>query len=327
MDDKILKSNYSGELELSGFKLSCAVLPDGTRVLVSRSLANAFGIKGSGAYWQKKKVKKGALLPEYLSARYLKPYIHEDLFLKLSHPIKYINKSGTETEGLSAELLADICDIYIKAGEKGALSDNQYIAENAYKILMSFSKVGIVALIDEATGYIKDKNRAKDELQKFLSQFMREEAAKWVKRFDDSFFECIYKMRGWNWNYTHKHPGILGIWINDIVYQRIAPMVYAELKKKNPINESGHRKHKHHSFLSDEIGVPRLLNHISAVEALARASNFNWNIFMNLVDNAFPKQYQQMNLIFDEDINDENKEDLSDFNKNLKKAIDYNPKE
>ena len=48
---KILKAKYNGELDLNGIKISCAVLEDGTRILVNRSLATALGIKGSGAYW------------------------------------------------------------------------------------------------------------------------------------------------------------------------------------------------------------------------------------------------------------------------------------
>src|SRR5690348_6866290 len=121
---RILKATHQGELELNGFKISSAVLEDGTRVLVNRSLANAFGIKGSGAYWQKKKAGKSALLPEYLSARYLEPFIDEEMFARLSKPIPYINTQGLETEGIPAQFLADICDIYVKAGEKGALKNS-----------------------------------------------------------------------------------------------------------------------------------------------------------------------------------------------------------
>lgn len=61
-EKKILKSKYSGEIELNGIKISCAVLEDGTRVLVNRSLANALGIKGGGAYWKKKKKKELSFL-------------------------------------------------------------------------------------------------------------------------------------------------------------------------------------------------------------------------------------------------------------------------
>jgi len=117
---KILKATHQGELELNGFKISSAVLSDGTRVLVNRSLANAFGIKGSGAYWQKKKEgkEKGALLPEYLSAKYLTPFISDELMIKLSKPIPYINAQGLETEGIPAELMPGIVYLLGKPGKE-----------------------------------------------------------------------------------------------------------------------------------------------------------------------------------------------------------------
>ncbi len=169
---------------------------------------------------------------------------------------------------------------------------------------------------------------------------MREDAASLVKRFEDTFFESIYTMRGWTWNYTHKHPSVVGKWINDLVYERIAPVVLSELRKKNPITDTGHRKHKHHQFLTEEIGIPKLLNHIASLEALSRASNYNWDRFMDMVDIAFPKQHQQLKIYFD-DIYDETKKDKYDtivkdnndieinkpstFNKSLKQALDFNP--
>ena len=103
----MLKSKYSGEIELNGIKISCAVLEDGTRVLVNRSLANALGIKGGGAYWKKKK-EEGALLPEYLSAKYLEPYISNELREIVSKPIPYINSAKNNSEGVPATILADI---------------------------------------------------------------------------------------------------------------------------------------------------------------------------------------------------------------------------
>lgn len=42
----------------------------------------------------------------------------------------------------------------------------------------------------------------------------------------------IYKMRGWNWNMTNKRPGVVGQWINNIVYERIAPLTLSTLMIK-----------------------------------------------------------------------------------------------
>lgn len=102
MAKKNLKATHQGDLNLNGFTISSAVLDNGQRVLVNRSLASAFGIKGSGNYWAKKKSQKGAMLPEYLSARYLQPYISEDLNSKLLKSVPYENKQGVETDGVPA---------------------------------------------------------------------------------------------------------------------------------------------------------------------------------------------------------------------------------
>ena len=53
---------------------------------------------------------------------------------------------------------------------------------------------------------------------------MRKEAAALVKRFEDSFFEMIYKMRGWPWDFPHKHPSVVVYLINDLIYERLTPL-------------------------------------------------------------------------------------------------------
>lgn len=87
-------------------------------------------------YWDKKRKGKGALLPEYISANYLKPFIPEKLHASLLEPINYKTKKGEISEGIDAVLLADICDVYVKADENGALKNNPHIAQNAYKLIL-----------------------------------------------------------------------------------------------------------------------------------------------------------------------------------------------
>ena len=107
-------------------------------------------------------------------------------------------------------------------------------------------------------------------------------------------------MRHWNWGKTVRKPSVVGIWINDIVYERIAPVILAALREKNPKNEKGNRKYKHHQFLTDDVGKPKLQQHLEALHALAVISNYDWGLFMAYVDRAYPKQHQQLQLIFDE---------------------------
>lgn len=323
MEDRLLKAIYGSDktpLILGDVEIPCYVLEDGTRVFSGRGIQRAIGSTATSGAW----------LTKFVNDSPITEYLKTGVLEQMNNPIKFQRNaaggSQSSTYGYEVTILIDICDSILEAKKTGKNIDKNLV-KNAELIIRSVAKVGIIALVDEVTGYNKDKNRAKDELQKFLKQFMRDDAAKWVKRFEDSFFEMIYKMRGWTWNYAHRHPGIVGVWINDIVYERVAPLVLAELKKKNPKNESGVRKNKHHVFLTDEVGVPKLLNHLAAIEALGRASNYNWNVFMNMVDTAFPKQYQQMSFLFPETETDDKKNLISDFDEKLKKGLDFNPKD
>ena len=79
-----------------------------------------------------------------------------------------------------------------------------------------------------------ERVKGKELLQDYLRQFLQEEAAKWIKTFPDQFFEDLYKMRHWNWERTTKRPGVVGKWINDIVYSRLAPALPQALDKTQP---------------------------------------------------------------------------------------------
>lgn len=270
---KILKATHQGDIDLNGFNISCAVLEDGSRVLVNRSLANAFGIKGSGAYWQKKKEEKGALLPEYLSAKYLEQFIDPVLYSKVSTPIPYENAQGIETEGIAADLLPDICDIFVKAGEKGALKNNSEIAEKAYKIILAFSKVGITALVDEATGY--QYEREKDELQKILKAYISEELLPWQKKFPDIFYKELFRLNGWEFTIhgIKKRPGVIGTWTKKLVYEQLPKGVLDELKSKTPKSESGNYIARLHQNLTPDVGDEHLAGQLNQVITLFQLSD------------------------------------------------------
>ncbi|MBD5214740.1 MAG: hypothetical protein HDS75_07985 [Bacteroidales bacterium] len=319
--DNNLYATHKGIVKIGEYSVPCAVLNNGKRVFIQREIVGL--LTGN---------KKGGL-DRYLQAKTLQEYVPDkfkgDGLVQNVYKFRLDNK---DAHGFEATDVIDISMMYINANNDGKLLASQkHLAAQSLVIVSAFAKTGVIAVIDEATGYLKEKNRAKDELQKFLQSFMREEAAKLVKRFEDSFFEMIYKMRGWTWNYTHKHPGVVGQWINDLVYERIAPMVLSELRKKNPTLANGQRKYKHHQFLTDEIGIPKLLAHISTLEAFGRASNYDWNMFLDMVDRAFPKQNQQLRIFFG-DIYLEDKKEVestektSSFNKLLTQALNYDPK-
>lgn len=305
--DRLLKSIYGSDktpLKLGDLEIPCYVLEDGTRVFSGRGVQKAIGYDSKSGQWMK----------SFCNIKGLSPYFYagdQSIAERLSNPIKFkrvdAGGSQSDTNGYEVTLLVDICSIIIDANRAGDFDDTK-IVRNADIIIRSVAKVGIIALVDEVTGYQQDKNRAKDELQKFLAQFISDEASRWVKTFNDSFFEIIYRMHGWSWTLTHRRPGVVGKWINDIVYERLAPVILTELQKVNPKTDKGTRKDRHHQHLTEDVGRPKLKEHLAAVEALGRASGYNWAKFMQMLNAAFPKQYQQLDLLFPDDVRVENGE-------------------
>ena len=299
-DSNILKATkYIGMLDLGGYKISCAVLENGQRVLVERSMANALGRKGGGAYWQRKRAsirtQNGALLPEYVSAKYLKDYVSSDLEEKLQKPIQYVNRRGILTTGVDATVLPEICDVWIAAQKDGALNEEQSkTAERAYILMKGFATVGIIALIDEVTGYQAIRDRL--DLQEILDKYLLPYKAAWAKRFPDSFYQALFKLKKWPYSpKSVKRPKIVGIITNDIVYDRLAPGILDELKDRTPKDDKGRRKHRFHQLFTEDIGHPKLQEHLMKVEVLMDASP-NYPAFHRLLQRALPKEGETIPL-------------------------------
>jgi len=304
MEEKLLKVLYPGTLKIGDTKIPCAVLEDGTRILRERSVAKALGKKGSGAHWQKKRSsEKGALLPEYVSAKNLESFIDEETMDSLKNPVTYETRSGKQAQGIRATLLSEICNIWLKAREKGALIESQEkTAQKAEILLRGFAKIGIIALVDEATGY--QEVRDKLALQEILDRYLRKEWAKWAKRFPDEFYMEMFRLKGWQWRgMSVNRPILVGKYTDDIVYKRLAPGVRDELRKRNPKDDAGRRKQKHHQWLTEDMGVPALSQHLTGVMALMRAAP-NYEVFKRMLVRAFPKPGQQLELPYMQEVDE-----------------------
>lgn len=292
-------TKYIGKLDLGGYKISCAVLDNGQRVLIERSMANALGRKGSGAYWQRKRAsiyaQKGTLLPEYVSAKYLGKYVSSELKKKLQYPVRYINPGGRLTTGVDASVLPEICDVWISAMKDGALSEEQaFTAERAYVLMKGFATVGIIALIDEVTGYQAIRDRL--DLQTILDKYLLPYKAAWARRFPDSFYKAMFKLKKWPYNpKSVSRPGIIGKMTNDIVYARLAPGILDELKERTPKDDKGRRKHRFHQLFTEDVGHPKLQEHLLKIEVLMDASP-NYPAFHRLLQRALPKEGETIPL-------------------------------
>lgn len=293
------EATHRGTLRIGAVEIPCAVLKDGRRVLSGTGIANALGGRSGSAKRLKTEVAaEGFHIPVFLASRSLLPFISDDL---LDGPLKQViyKAGGTEVVGYAAEALPEICNIWLQARQEKRLNSQQGDRAQAAEIVMrGLAELGIVALVDEATGYQDTRDR--DALQAILDKYLQKEFAAWAKRFPDSFYREIFRLRGWSWNaMSVARPGVVGKYTNDIVYERLAPGILEELKARNPRGDDGGRARKHHQYLTDDIGHPALAQHLHAVIGLMRASA-TWNQFKTMLDRAFPKKGTQLDLLLDE---------------------------
>lgn len=286
---KILQADkFIGILKIAGTNLNCAVLSNGMRVVSENGLMKSLGKSTSGKLYS---IKKDATdqMPIYFGGRGFKPFIDADLASLIAEPILYNHgKGGTPAHGIPAQAIPMICDVWLKARDAGALSPQQKkIARNADVLMRALAHVGIIALVDEATGY--QEVRDKKALQEILDKYLLKEEAKWAKCFPDEFYEEMFRLRKWQWKGMKiNRPSVVGHYTRDIVYERLAPGVLKELEKRNPPGDTGHRRSKHHQWFTEDIGHPALSRHIWAVLALMKASA-SWSQFNRSIARAFPK--------------------------------------
>jgi len=287
MNTKIRKVICSGELDLAGFKLPCFVLEDGTRVLSTMGVQLALKMVDKDD-----KQKSGSRLDENLSQKSLKPFISTRERPDGFKPI-ICYKGEVKINGYEATLLPDMCDIYLEARRNIHLSPRQrIIADQCEIIIRSFAKVGIIALIDEATGY--QYEREKLELQAILKVFISEEILKWQETFQVDFYKQIFRL--WNIPFTarsiKKKPQFIGHLTNELIYKNLpkGSLVLPELKKKIPKTtkikgKDEYWRYKFHQSLT-ETGREALKKVIYTVEALASVSK-DKNRFLRLVKEKY----------------------------------------
>lgn len=295
-DTQLPKATHAGDLPVGNIILPCSVIENAggkaIRVISLRGINTAFTGKYGGGVGVLK-------LPRFLNAKGVKALISDDLMARILAPIEYRPlHGGRSAHGYEATLLPEICEVILDAARIGALKDEnqRFIAES---LLRGFARVGIIALVDEATGY--QEKRARDALAKFLEMYLVEERLKWAKMFPDEFYKQIYRLRGWQWpSGVRGKPAYVGQLTNDIVYERLPNGVLDELKSRNPvIPEKKRRAYTYTQFLSVDIGQKDLRNHLLKVITLMQAS-VSWSGFITLLNRVSPKGKEIPLSLFDE---------------------------
>ena len=290
---------YEGELQLGNKTIHCYVLEDGTRALSKSEMQRALGVTGNEPGQRSSK-----RLDEILSSKQVSLFISEDFMSSKLTTIDAVWK-GTTIKLYDALALPELCEVMLKvrdyAAENGielGVRQKMVIVE-ADILIRSLAKVGIIALIDEATGYQHERENA--ELQKILSAYISEEILKWQLTFTDDFYKEVFRLWGLPFipKYIRNKPSFIGKLTRKYIYEELPKGVVARIQEKAGKTEKGNWKYKWHQTLTPEIGREHLKRQIIEVTTLMSVSQSKEQF-----DALFQQKYHkivQLELEFEEE--------------------------
>ncbi|EPU3936564.1 P63C domain-containing protein [Morganella morganii] len=276
-----------GKLKIGDVEMDVAVLEDGKRIISQSSVFKALGRPTRGVRTAKLVPSDGVInMPAFMDAGNLKPYIGQDL-IDAINKVQYKSILGVVQEGYDASILPLVCDVYLKARESGAITRPNQLdtAKKAEILVRSLAKVGIIALVDEATGYQRD--REKNALAKILEAFVAKEIQPYITTFPADYYEELFRLRGLEYPPENPRfrPQYFGVLTNDIVYKRLAPNILEELKKQNNKSAKGTKLFQN---LTPNIGYQKLREHLSSTVTVMKLSN-DYKDFIEKMNRLHPR--------------------------------------
>ncbi|QKY70200.1 P63C domain-containing protein [Lentibacillus sp. CBA3610] len=275
MDAQRAEVIASGVLEVFN-ELPCYVLDNGQRIFRFSNLTKALRGKEHGKFGN------------YLAASNIQKYLPERLT-----PLNDKNNdrvpqgavefmlNGKVEKGYNSEDFMDVCTAFIEANNKEDLSNAQKdIVINAQQYILACAKVGITALIDEATGYqnLREENALQLKLKFFLADQLRD----WEKTFPDELWRQFGRLTNWEGN-IHSRPRYWGKLVNEFIYDCIDEDLAKYLRDNKPMMPS---HVKYHQWLNENHGVRALTEHIWQIIGMARSCNTIYEL-RELVDKEF----------------------------------------
>lgn len=277
-------------IQIGENKIECYVLADGTRVLTQSSVMLAMGRSRT----PRRIGTSDEDLPPILQGKAIREFVSDEVY-ETCKPIAFQLPTNARASGYNAELLPAICDVFLRARAAGKLPSNQlHIAAQAEILVRGLARVGIIALVDEATGY--QEVRAADALAKILEAFVDKELQPWVSTFPVDYYREMFRLRGLDFpTATVRRPQYFGHYTNNIVYSRLAPGVQQELKRVQRRTDDGRPKDKLFQRLTTNKGYPQLREHLGSVVTLMKLSA-DWDDFMAKLDQMHPRLGDTMPL-------------------------------
>lgn len=251
------------------------------RVLSLRGAARSIGLSGNGSQ----------ALARNLNAQWIAPYLSDELkdWLEKANrnELSAYKVIWGQFMPFEASLFVDLCKAYVDAMHDGKLQTEKQmqIAKRLYAIMTAFAKTGLIAVIDEVTGYQADRDR--DELQRVLEKYVSQELLPWAKRFPDEFYKQMFRLKGWEYKGKAKTP-YAGTLTNQYIHEYLPTGVLEELKKATPKTSQGNRKNRYHQHLTEDTGLPNLDHQLQQTIVLMKASD-TWEEFDKLFQKAMGK--------------------------------------
>jgi len=260
--DSMPEAKYPGILSLAGVDIPVYVLDTGQRIIARIAATEVLtGVKRQGD------------LESYLRVEGLKKFIDLDAVKSrmVTFRLKDIEMLNQTSMGLPSDLFLEICRAYVAALNASmlpeaevVLTDRQTeIAIKAGMFLAACAKVGLDALIDEATGY--QYLRPEDELQIKLKLYLAEEMRKWERTFPDQLWEQFGRLTNWKGR-IHQRPKYWGKLVMEFIYEYLDPDVAQWLRDNAPTPSRGQN---YHQWLSEQYGLRKLIEHIWKVIGIA----------------------------------------------------------
>ncbi|WP_247997017.1 P63C domain-containing protein [Brucella tritici] len=276
-------------IRIADIEVPCFVLDDDRRVIATNGMLDTLSIARGGSM-------KGGMsrLELFVSGKLIKPFISNELLARVQSPIKF-RMGPNIAYGYDSDTLIDIAEAVIQADTAGKLQKQQAgIAHQCRVITSSLTRIGLIALIDEATGH--QIKRDKDELQQILSAYLLPEHRPWMQTIPDEFTTEVYRVYGWKRTSNNRGPRYAGKLIRNLIYDKLPKPVLPALDEINPSNAKYQRKHKHHQFLTEKQGLDHFRSQVITVMTLLRISK-NKAEFTKNVEKLFGSQ---MSFDFDE---------------------------
>lgn len=266
--------------------IACYVLDNGQRVISRTSVVAAIAHSG-----ESDAPRKGGDLAKYVKplGSYLRVNLDDELI-----EFRIDNVTTKRVQGITAETFLEICRAFVRARDEGALTTERQIemAKRANAFMAACATVGLIALIDEATGY--QYERAEDALQVKLRAFLAEEMREWEKTFPDQLWIEFGRLTGWQGSVQNR-PKYWGKLVMELVYGYLDADVAEWLRTNAPAPRKGQN---YHQWLSEQYGLQKLVEHIWMLVGIASTCTHMPELRHKMAE-RFGKQPLQMWIFVD----------------------------